>query len=213
MTAVFAVGNIVRVADHRLQTIRDMREAVCRMADSTFTDNDPRLTHVPTVPYELPDGNSSSEKLCVQQAHHAFALMYCIVVAGTLLEVGITRFKVPEVLMDPTPLVQLDVIPETQGDTYSHMSALEPIHRLVCDSILRCDTEVQSAMANNLIICGGGACVDGSTERIRNEVERLIHTASPVSRLQSLLLVPRVLSVAQHSAVEASMRGNRRHGE
>lgn len=60
-----------------LETCRDFKESISRMADNTLTD-DPRYTNLPLIPYELPD--------------------------GTMVDVGVERFQLSEVIIDPTPL-------------------------------------------------------------------------------------------------------------
>ena len=62
----------------RLETARDVKEACSRMSDAFPDPDDPRYTNLPLLQYELPD--------------------------GTQLEVGIQRFQVPELFIDPAPL-------------------------------------------------------------------------------------------------------------
>ncbi len=73
------------------------------------------------------------------------------------------------------------------------------IPSMICDSAFRCDRDQQAQLLANTILCGGGACLstaaisspsvdylDGNAmpERIRLEVEALIHTHTPQWRVK-----------------------------
>lgn len=100
-----------------LQMIRDLKETVCRTAESAtcLTDNDPRYVNIPLVPYILPD--------------------------GSLVEVGAERYYTPELLFDPSKLqkpsehlVALGLDSSSRG---AIPSSTDSIDKLVLDSILR----------------------------------------------------------------------------
>jgi actin-like protein 6A len=58
-----------------LEMGRDLKESVCRVAESTLIETDTRFTNLPMTPYELPD--------------------------GTIVDMGIERFRMTEMLFDP----------------------------------------------------------------------------------------------------------------
>lgn len=75
------------------------------------------------------------------------------------------------------------------------------IPSMICDSAFRCDRDQQAQLLGNAILCGGGACLstsasssssvdykDGNAmpERLRLEVEEIIHTHTPQWRVKVL---------------------------
>jgi actin-related protein len=71
---------------------------------------------------------------------------------------------------------------------------------MVCESAFKCDRDQQAHLLGNSVLCGGGACLstsvlstsigisDGNAfpERLREEVEALIHTHTPGWRVKVL---------------------------
>lgn len=110
---------------------RDLKESVCRMGDSAISDSDVRYTNIPSTPYELPD--------------------------GTVLDLGYERFQVPELLCDPLPLEQeteLAFLGMGSSKCTAFPASFQPVPRLVCDSILKCEPDTQSTLFSNLVITG-----------------------------------------------------------
>jgi len=66
------------------QIIRDLKESVCRISDSTFDEQS--NANIPSIGYELPDGN--------------------------VISVGTDRFSIPELLFNPEPLNEKGFIEE-----------------------------------------------------------------------------------------------------
>lgn len=75
------------------------------------------------------------------------------------------------------------------------------IPAMICDSVFKCDRDQQAQLLANAILCGGGACLstsasssssvdykDGNAmpERIREEVEAIIHAHTPNWRVKVL---------------------------
>jgi len=75
------------------------------------------------------------------------------------------------------------------------------IPAMICDSVFRCDRDQQAQLLANAILCGGGACLstsasssssvdykDGNAmpERIREEVEAIVHAHTPNWRVKVL---------------------------
>lgn len=110
---------------------RDLKESACRMGDTTISDTDVRYTNIPCTPYELPD--------------------------GTVLDLGYERFQVPELLCDPLPLeqeIELALLGIGSSKCTTFPSSFQPVPRLICDSILKCDPESQATLFSNLVVTG-----------------------------------------------------------
>ena len=183
---------------------RDIREAVCKCTDQLLAENELRYSSLPTTSYELPD--------------------------GTIIDLGIERFQIPELLIDSTPLL---MNPTTTGSMFTSSMTIDPlttaaitsttgnssssgstpsspfpwdlqedltnlyvapnqkshhhilpfsidtIPKMVGDSILRSDQDVQATLLANMVLTGGNACYDGLVDRLRYEVERRIHQHAP----------------------------------
>lgn len=125
--------------------------------------------NIPLIPYELPD--------------------------GTILDLGIERFQVPELICDPLSansyLGDLALLGFGQ---YPQMTAypatLESIPKLVCESILKSEMEFQTALTSNLMVVGGSSRFEGMPDRIRNDVERILHPTSPSLRVKVMAAGP-----------------------
>jgi len=73
---------------------------------------------------------------------------------------------------------------------------------MVCDSAFKCDRDQQAQLLGNVVLCGGGACLsktavlssssadyqygNAMTERVREEVEAIVHTHTPGWRVKVL---------------------------
>jgi actin-related protein len=142
------------------------------MADFTLQEGDPRFTNLPLIPYELPD--------------------------GTQVDVGIERFLLPELFMDPSPinnanpdLVNLfassaESAEETAAAVFSTETAYAStsLPALIRDSVIRSDAEMQTMLLANMVLTGGSSSFEGMSERIRTEVEKLVHSAAPGWRVK-----------------------------
>ena len=138
-----------------LEIGRDLKESTCRMAEYTLNESDPRYSSIPSVPYELPD--------------------------GTVVDIGIERFQVPELLFDPSPLelaspqyVELKSLVST-----SSTNKTDSITTLISDSIFRCDVETHTSLLSNIILAGGSSGFEGMPERLKTELENVIHKYAP----------------------------------
>jgi actin-like protein 6A len=146
-----------------LEIGRDVKETISRMAESTLFEADSRFASIPMIPYELPD--------------------------GTVIDFGLERYQIAECLFDPSAIDLENIDMVTLGLNASEIlpaSTLEGIPRLVSDSVLRCEADIQSTLLSNLVIAGGGASVEGLTERIKAEVENVVHASSPGLKVKAI---------------------------
>jgi len=159
----------------RLEIGRRFKEAACRTADAALAqgDNEARLSAFPTLSHQLPD--------------------------GTVVNAGIERFLLPELCFDPSPLADgilaagrngsgvldaLGLLPTRDGAPPCNTDLGLP--RLICDSTLRCEADFQHSMTNNIVVCGGGSAFEGLPERIKAEVERIVHANAPTWKIKAV---------------------------
>lgn len=145
-----------------LEVGRDFKESVCRMADSPLVETDPRFANLPLVPYELPD--------------------------GTIVDVGVERFVLPELYMDPS---SLDLDNPDLVNYVGSSSALpvqplwsEGLPALVRDSVIRSESDSQAMLLANMVLSGGSSGLEGLSDRVKAEVERLVHQSAPGWRVR-----------------------------
>jgi len=112
---------------HVKNIVRDIKETVCRFSDVSFDEQ--QHANIPGIVYELPDGNS--------------------------IELGTDRFKVPELMFNPSPLNDAQFM---------------GIHDLVCNAVAKCDTDIRREMHSNLIVTGGNSLLSMFSERFHKEL-------------------------------------------
>jgi actin-related protein len=62
----------------------------------------------------------------------------------------------------------------------------DSIPRLICDSIMKCENESQANLFSSMIICGGIASFENLPDRLRNEVEKVVHSKAPGVRVKCI---------------------------
>eukprot|EP00879_Flechtneria_rotunda_P014270 GHRR01014907.1.p2 GENE.GHRR01014907.1~~GHRR01014907.1.p2 ORF type:complete len:202 (+),score=78.44 GHRR01014907.1:1401-2006(+) len=117
--------------------VADIKEAVSRVSDVHFVAAN-NLT-VPSITYELPDGNE--------------------------IQVGVDRFKVPELLFQPQ-LVQ--TFPGMSD--YQLPDGLKGLAGLVVDSVNKCDADVRKDLYQHVVLAGGTSLLTQMRERLELEV-------------------------------------------
>lgn len=120
---------------------QDIKHSLCRVSDTPF--NPEENTNIPTVSYELPDG---------QEIH-----------------VGAARFSVPELLFNPSLLsafgdVGAAVKPMGGATTLLGLSAA------VAECIGRCDVDVRRELWPGVVLTGGTALFASLRDRLEKEL-------------------------------------------
>ncbi|KAL0041850.1 hypothetical protein WJX79_006533 [Trebouxia sp. C0005] len=110
---------------HVDQIAADMKESICRVSDGPFYAQE--NVNIPTVSYELPDGNE--------------------------IQIGPDRFKVPEVLFQPKLLSSFKGLESVQG--YDGSQTVASIPELVLESVGKCDVDVRRDLYSGIILTGG----------------------------------------------------------
>lgn len=121
------------------QIVSDLKETVCRVSENMF--NEEEHANIPTIPYELPDGNE--------------------------VQIGSDRFKVPEVLFNPA---LVSTFPDAQTISNMGVLPLQSITSLVMESIAKVDVDVRKELYNGIIIAGGSSMLPNVRERLEREV-------------------------------------------
>ncbi|CAN0007770.1 unnamed protein product [Pylaiella littoralis] len=142
----------------RMDVARDMMTLAGRTSDSPFEADAPQFSTIPTVPFRLPD--------------------------GTEVGIGTDRFRVPELLVNTSPLT--DALSGGGGGAQPPSPGLRalaeslarpgfvicPLQQAVVDSVLACDREQQAQMLNGVVLAGGGCCFEGLAERVKAEIDQ-----------------------------------------
>jgi len=99
------------------------------------------------------------------------------------------RVLLPELLCHPastTTLLISHKISANLHDFYSPILRSDSVPTIITDSVLKCDGECQSLLFSNIIISGGGSNFQGMPERIRSDVENVVHKTTPSWRVKSI---------------------------
>ena len=134
--------------------------------------------------YELPDGRTIDVGIERYMAHE---LLFDPTQMPSHLYKPTTSFiknyysassALPTIMNDDTATTTTSTTPTTMpaGSTESWLSVdaciatLKNIPQLVVDSVIRCDQDMHSNLFNNIVVVGGGSCVEGLPDRFRYEV-------------------------------------------
>jgi len=103
---------------------------------------------------------------------------------GQIITIGSSRFRTPEALFDPS-MVGL----ESDG-----------IHKLVFESIMKCDVDIRKDLYANIVLSGGSTMYPGIQERMEKEIRTLappsmkIKVVAPPERKYSVWIGGSILS-------------------
>ncbi|GJP43367.1 hypothetical protein CLOM_g2840 [Closterium sp. NIES-68] len=162
-------------------TAADMKETVCRVPDAPYDDLS--FANVPTVAYELPDGQ--------------------------VLEVGADRFKVADALFNPTLLSSITSDDSSNGgwtaDAIAEAAKSPGIARMVVDSISKCDVDIRKDLYSSVLLSGGTMAMQQIKERLEKELMAEAPQAAKVKVLASGNVVERKFSVWIGGSILASL--------
>ncbi|CAM9575861.1 unnamed protein product [Ectocarpus sp. 6 AP-2014] len=173
-TMMKAVGSLRPSLAERLRmdVARDMLALAGRTSDSAFEADAPQFSSIPSVPFRLPD--------------------------GTEVGIGMDRFRVPELLVNTSPLTEAlsggvgsgqDPSPgmRSLAESLSRPGfGMRPLQATVVESVLACEREQQAQLFNSVVLAGGGCCFEGLAERVKAEIEQSLDAPSTGWRVKVL---------------------------
>ncbi|CAL5372093.1 unnamed protein product [Camellia sinensis] len=118
--------------------VSDIKECVCRAPDTPYDES--AYSNIPMTPYELPDGQT--------------------------IEIGADRFKIPDVLFNPT-LVQTIPGMESSAETAASVRGLP---QMVIESINKCDVDIRRELFSSILLSGGTASMQQLKERLEKDL-------------------------------------------
>ena len=127
----------------------DLKETVFRMSDTTYSEEDNQ--NIPAVSYELPDGNT--------------------------IEVGVERFKIPELIFQPDILPSLGLGEDAPDLKMADGSPLRGLPSLILENINKCDVDVRKDLFGGMLLAGGGSLFGNLRERLEAD----LHDAAPTN--------------------------------
>jgi len=147
----------------RRDVLRDMKETACVMPEVTL--NEELAAKMPAVTYELPD--------------------------GTVVQLGLERYKVPERLM--APVANAAAAPPGSGDELGGQQTGEgaegseggatALHTMIHQSISKCHVDIRRDMCKSILLTGGGSLFHYMPERLNYELVQLVPASFKVQFL------------------------------
>ena len=173
----------------RAEIAADIKESCCRLLDGAFRAED--AAAAPSAPYELPD--------------------------GTPIEVGAERYKLPELLFNPSLLSTFPAPMESGGgaaagapgalvaDLTASAASLKGLPAAVVDVVNRCDVDIRREMFGGVVLTGGGSLFPNLKERLERELAEAVPAAAKVKLLASASTPERKFSVWLGGSILASL--------
>ncbi|KAL2247325.1 actin-related protein 4 [Sesamum indicum] len=153
--------------------VGDIKECVCRAPDTPYDETS--YSNIPMTPYELPDGQT--------------------------IEIGADRFKIPDVLFNPS-LVQ--TIPGMESFVETASSA-RGLPQMVIESINKCDVDIRRELFSSILLAGGTASMQQLKERLEKDLLEESPQAARVKVLASGNATERRFSVWIGGSILASL--------
>lgn len=151
----------------------DIKECVCRAPDTPYDESS--YSNIPMTPYELPDGQT--------------------------IEIGSDRFKIPDVLFNPS-LAQ--TIPGMEN--FAEIApSLRGLPQMVIDSINKCDVDIRRELFSSILLAGGTASMQQLKERLEKDLLEESPQAARVKVLASGNATERRFSVWIGGSILASL--------
>lgn len=155
-----------------LEMARDVKEANCKVSNANLLENEATFASMPLTQYELPD--------------------------GTVVDLGLERFTPVELFFNPTPAAEL--LRTELSWLYSQDVATSDAHRFnapaavtetsclrqLIETVFKCDPEHQVTMLGNIILTGGASAFEGLPDRVKAEVESVLHVNSPNVKIKTV---------------------------
>jgi len=113
--------------------IQDFQATALQVSDAPYDEN--TVDNMPTVHYEFPNGYNQ--------------------------DCGVERFKIPEILFDPS---NLKPILQGVGNT------MLGIGHVVTTSVGMCDIDIRPGLYGSVIVTGGNSLIQGFTERLNRDL-------------------------------------------
>ncbi|KAL1293245.1 hypothetical protein AAHE18_19G058900 [Arachis hypogaea] len=151
----------------------DIKECVCRAPDTPYDDS--AYSNIPMTPYELPDGQT--------------------------IEIGSDRFKIPDVLFNPS-LVQTIPGMESFAEVAPSVRGLP---QMVIESINKCDVDIRRELFSSILLAGGTASMQQLKERLEKDLLEESPQAARVKVLASGNATERRFSVWIGGSILASL--------
>ena len=186
VTPVTVAGVTPSFALHkRYEIAADIKESCCRLLDGTFREEE--AAAAPSAPYELPDGRP--------------------------IEVGLERYKLPELLFNPSLLGSfpsgMDTAPGGAGalvaDLAANAGALKGLPAAVMEVVNRCDVDIRREMFGGVVLTGGGSLFPNLKERLERELVEAAPTTIKLKLLASASTPERKYSVWLGGSILASL--------
>eukprot|EP00250_Pteridium_aquilinum_P014839 c22229_g2_i1 orf=160-1446(+) len=155
------------------QIAADIKESVCRVPDSNFDES--AYVNIPTTAYELPDGE--------------------------IIEVASDRFKIPELLFNPS-LIQ--TVPGMEK-SIAEFTSVKGVPQMVIESINKCDVDIRRELFSSILLAGGTAAMQQLKERLEKELMEEAPQAARVKVLASGNGIERRFSVWIGGSILASL--------
>ncbi|XP_010260462.1 PREDICTED: actin-related protein 4 [Nelumbo nucifera] len=153
--------------------VSDIKECVCRAPDALYDET--AYANVPMTSYELPDGQT--------------------------LEIGADRFKIPDVLFNPS-LIQ--IIPGMESFSESNPT-IRGLPQMVIESINKCDVDIRRELFSSILLAGGTASMQQLKERLEKDLLEESPQAARVKVLASGNTTERRFSVWIGGSILASL--------
>ncbi|XP_021278805.1 actin-related protein 4 [Herrania umbratica] len=153
--------------------VSDIKECVCRAPDTPYDES--AYSNIPMTPYELPDGQT--------------------------IEIGADRFKIPDVLFNPS-LAQ--TIPGMNN--FAEIApSFRGLPQMVIESINRCDVDIRKELFGSILLAGGTASMQQLKERLEKDLLEESPQAARVKVLASGNATERRFSVWIGGSILASL--------
>jgi len=174
-----------------LEIARDLKESV-RIADSPFQEGDVRYASMPNHPYELPDGTVieiGKERFLIPELLFDASPLDKFAPELLLLSLGSSEvYSSDEVDHDMMDTASSSSSSSSEGGLAATGGAVVPdsLQRMAINTVVRCDADNHQPLLSNIVVAGGGSCFDGMPERIKVEIEKLVHASAPGFKVRQI---------------------------